>query len=296
MRSTLRNMAANKAKREETMHPTTSVPEAYQIQFVSFAPFLLISFGIAWGVLGLYIFLPDLMVRVFGQLTGNHPLFFLAVYAPAIAAFIIVGRNGGLGGLRRFLGRALLWRCSAAWYAFLIIGIPLIFIGGSALRGNLLTEPFPYTSFQTLLIALILAAIKGPIEEFGWRGLALPLLQRKLVPFWAGLVLGIIWGLWHLPAFLLNGTQQNEWSFAAFFAGCLAISIIATVLFNRSRGSILLTAFFHFSLMNPIFPDAQPYDTYLLIVVATLIVWRKRKDMFSREGAVTVVIPPAKAL
>ncbi len=278
------------------MRPTTSVPETYRMQFRSFTPFLLISFGIAWGILGLYILLPDLMGAVFGQLTGNHPLFFLAVYAPAIAAFILVTINAGFGGLRRFFGRALLWRCSVTWYVFLIIGMPLIFIGGSAIRGNLLTGPFPFSSFRALFMALTLAAIKGPIEEFGWRGLALPLLQRKFAPLWAGLILGAIWGLWHMPAFLLSGTQQSEWSFAAFFTGCLAISVIATALFNSSRGSILLSAFFHFSLMNPIFPDAQPYDTYLLIVVATLIVWWKHKDMLTREGAVTEVIPRPKAL
>jgi membrane protease YdiL (CAAX protease family) len=265
------------------------------MQFRSFAPFLLISFGLAWSILGLYVFLPERMGAVFGQLTGNHPLFYLAVYAPAIAAFTLVARTGGLAGLRSFLRRALLWRCSASWYAFLIIGIPLIFIGGSALRGNLFTEPFPFVSVESLLAALVLAAIKGPMEEFGWRGLALPLLQRKFAPLWAGLILGAIWGLWHLPAFLLSGTQQSEWSFTAFFAGCLAISVIATALFNRSHGSILLSAFFHFSLMNPVFPDAQPYDIYLLIVVAAMIVWRKRKDMFTREGAVVEVIPSGKA-
>jgi len=43
--------------------------------------------------------------------------------------------------------------------------------------------------------------------------------------------------------------------------------------------------------MNPIFPEAQPYDTYLLIVLASLIVWLNRKDMFTKEGAVTDVIP-----
>jgi hypothetical protein len=141
---------------------------------------------------------------------------------------------------------------------------------------------------------LILAAIKGPVEEFGWRGLALPLLQRKFAPFWAGLILGVLWGLWHLPAFLLSGTQQSDWPFRAFFAGCLAISVIATALFNSSQGSILLSAFFHFSLMNPVFPDAQPYDTYLLIVAAALIVWWNRQDMFSKEGSVTEVIPDSR--
>jgi hypothetical protein len=243
------------------------------------------------GILGLYIFIPKGMASVFGQITGNHPLFFLAVYAPAIAAFTLVARIGGLAGLRGFLGRALLWRCGTAWYFFLIIGIPLIFIGGSALRGDLLAEPFPFASFQALLVGLILSAIKGPIEEFGWRGLALPLMQRKFAPIWAGLILGVIWGLWHFPAFLLSGTQQSEWSFTAFFAGCLAISVIVTALFNRSNGSILLTAFFHFQLMNPIFPDAQPYETYLLIVVASLIVWWNRKDMFTKEESFTEVIP-----
>jgi membrane protease YdiL (CAAX protease family) len=279
----------------KNMPPTSSVHKAYLVPFRTIRPFVLISFGLAWGVLGLYVYFPEGMEAAFGQITGNHPLFFLAVYAPAIAAFTLVASYGGFTGLRRFLGRVLLWRCSSAWYAFLIIGIPLIFIGGSALNGNLFTEPFPFASFQALFVALALAAIKGPIEEFGWRGFALPLLQRKFAPVWAGLILGVIWAVWHMPAFLLSGTQQSEWSFAAFFGGCLAISVIATALFNLSRGSILLSAFFHFSLMNPIFPDAQPYDTYLLIVVATLIVWWNRRDMFTKEGAVTDVIPHKKA-
>jgi hypothetical protein len=73
----------------------------------------------------------------------------------------------------------------------------------------------------------------------------------------------------------------------AFFAGRLAISIIATPLFNRSPGSILLSAFFYFSLKNPIFPNAQPYDAYLLTVVAVLVVWWNREDMLTKEGSVT---------
>lgn len=263
----------------------------HRIPIRSFTPFLLISFGLAWGVLGLYIFMAKPMEAVFGQLTGSHPLFFLAVYAPAIASFTLVCSNGGLAGLRSFLGRALLWRCSAAWYTFLVIGIPLIFIGGSAIRGNLFSEPFPFASVPALFVGLLTAAIKGPMEEFGWRGFALPLLQRKFAPIWAGLILGVIWGIWHFPAFLLSGTQQSEWSFTAFFVGCLAISVIVTALFNRSSGSILLSAFFHFQLMNPIFPDAQPYDTYLLSLVAGLVVLWNRKSLFTKEGAVMEIIP-----
>ncbi|MFO7667217.1 MAG: CPBP family intramembrane glutamic endopeptidase [Desulfobacterales bacterium] len=264
-----------------------------QIPFISLVPFLLFAFGLAWGILALFIFLPDQMTEIFGKLTGQHPLFFLAVYTPAIAAFIVVTYNCGTGGLRRYLARLLLWRCSLTWYVFLIIGIPLLFFGGSALKGNLFAEPFPFSSFQSLFVLLVLTAIKGPVEEFGWRGLALPLLQRKFSPILAGLILGVIWGFWHLPAFMLSGTPQSAWSFTPFFAGSIAVSVIVTALFNTSRGSILLSALFHFQLNNPVWPDAQPYDTFLFVAAAVLVVWFNRKAMFTKEGAVTEVIPQA---
>ena len=266
-----------------------------QIPFVSLVPFLLVAFGLAWGILALFIFLPDQMTGIFGELTGQHPLFFLAVWSPAIAAFIIVTYKDGLGGLRRYLSRLLLWRCSPAWYAFLIVGIPLLFFGGSALKGNLLENPFPFSSFRALVLALVMAMVKGPVEELGWRGLALPLLQRRLAPIWAGLILGVVWGFWHLPAFLLSGTQQSAWSFTPFFLGSVALSVIVTPLFNRSRGSILLPALFHFQCNNPIWPDAQPYDTFAFAAAAVVVVWINRKAMFSREGAVAEVIPKTES-
>lgn len=269
----------------------TSHPEKHPIPLISIVPFLLISFGLAWGILALFIFLPERMTGIFGELTGQDPLFSLAVYAPAIAAFIVVAHRGGRGGLWRFLSRVLLWRCPGIWYAFLLMGIPLIFYVGAAWKGNLFEEPFPFPSLQSLCLAWVFAAVKGPVEEFGWRGLALPLLQRRLAPLWSGLILGMIWGLWHLPAFLLSGTQQSEWSFAPFFVGCLALSVIVTALFNASRGSILLSAVFHFMVMNPVFPDAAPYDTYLLLGTAVLVVWLHRHTMFTKDGAVVEVMP-----
>jgi len=267
--------------------------DSAEVPFNALMPFLLVAFGLAWGILALFIFLTDQMTALFGVLTGQHPLFFLAVYSPAIAAFIVVIYYAGSGGLRRYLARLLLWRCSRAWYAFLIIGIPLLFYGGSAMKGNLFTEPFPFSSFRALGAAMLVMAIKGPVEEFGWRGLALPLLQRKLAPIWAGLVLGVIWGLWHFPAFLLSGTPQSAWSFTPFFVGSVAVSVIVTQLFNASRGSILLSALFHYQLINPLWPDAQPYDTLFFVAAALLVVWFNRETMLNRDWGVTAVIPEA---
>nr|CAP47534.1 putative integron gene cassette protein [uncultured bacterium] len=230
-------------------------------------------------------------MRFSGKLTGQHPLFFLGVYSPAIAAFVIVGYYGGCKDIKWFLSRILLWRCSADWYIFLLVVIPLVFYVGAYIKGTLWGNVYPFESMLALLSALLFAAIKGPVEEFGWRGFALPLLQRKFTPISSSLILGVIWGVWHFPVFLLSGTQHSNWSFAPFFVGCIAISVIATVLFNASRGSIFLAALFHFMLMNPIFPDAEPYDTYLLVIIAIPIVWFNRRTMFTKEGSVVEIVP-----
>jgi hypothetical protein len=92
-------------KIEKSMANPRSTP------FIALAPFLLITFGLAWGILALFILFPKPLVAMFGELTGQHPLFFLAVWAPAIAAGTIVTYHGGLEGLRGYLSRLLLWRC-----------------------------------------------------------------------------------------------------------------------------------------------------------------------------------------
>jgi hypothetical protein len=69
------------------------------------------------------------------------------------------------------------------------------------------------------------------------------------------------------------------------------VSVIVTQLFNASRGSILLPALLHFQLINPLWPDAQPYDTPFFVAAAVLVVWFHRKDMLRRGSGVTEVIP-----
>ena len=123
-----------------------------QVPSNALVPFLLITFGLAWGIIALFIFLPNQMTSLVGELTGQHPLFFLAVYSPAIAAFIVVIYYGGTGGLRRCLSRVLIWRCSPVWYAFLIIGIPLLFFGGAVLKGNLFVNHSRSPRFRHLLL------------------------------------------------------------------------------------------------------------------------------------------------
>ena len=260
----------------------------------SLIPFLAITFGLAWASIGLLILFPDQLASVFGELSAKNPLFILAVYAPAIAAFTLVLRHSGLRGLRGFLSRLLLWKAHWGWYLFLLVGVPLLYYAGAALKGNLFTAPFPFEDWTDVIPALAFMLVLGPMEEFGWRGYALPLLQRLYAPIWAGLILGTMWGTWHLPAFFLSGVPQSAWSFFPFFIGSIAIGVIVTPLFNSSGGSILLPVLLHWQLNNPVFPDAAPHDTVFFVAAALIVVYLNRATMFNETSAITEVIPEAE--
>jgi membrane protease YdiL (CAAX protease family) len=256
-------------------------------------PFLAITFGLTWGIAAILILFPNQITAIFGEIGTGNPLVILAIYSPGFAGIFLVGLHYRLKGLGSFFRRLTLWRAPLVWWSFIILGIPAIVFTGAAIKGTI--NEFPYSSLSLALPALLHALFLGTIEEFGWRGLALPLIQRKLSPFWAGLILGGIWSLWHIPSFLISGMPQTAWAAGPYFLGIIAISIILTPLFNNSRGSLLIAYLYHFQMMNPIFPDAQPWDNILWIMVAVIVVLVNRKTMFQREHSITDVLMPEQS-
>jgi len=230
----------------------------------------------------------DRLEPIFGPIGLTNPLFFVAVYAPALSGVGLVLRHYGVRGLRSYLTRLSLWRMPAGWAAYLVLGVPAAFYLGAWLKGGDLS--FPFTPWYTVVPALLLMLVLGPMEELGWRGVALPLLQRKFRPITADLILSSLWAIWHVPAFFMSGTPQSEWSFPAFFIGVVSISFILTPLFNAARGSILIAALYHFQMNNPMWPDAQPYDSLVFAAIAVLVVIINRKALFTRGAGVTNVL------
>ena len=263
------------------------------MSFRTLGLFFALTFGLSWGVVVLLVLFPAQIEAIFGELNTTNPLFILAVYTPAIAAVFLVWRHYGVKGLGSFFRRLTLWRMSLAWWLVLLIGMPAVFYVGAAITGTF-TDPLPFSTWYALLSAVAFMLFLGPIEEFGWRGVGLPLLQRRFAPLWAALILGAIVALWHVPAFFLGGTPQSSWSIAPFFIGVVAISVILTAMFNAAQGSLLIAALFHFQMNNPVWPDAQPWDTLVFVLVAAVIVLVKRRTMLTRKGAVTEVLMPGE--
>jgi len=275
------------------MPVTPSCPSSKTIPGSSLVLFLALTFLITWGIIGAYIFAPDIAAATFGEISGSHPLFFLATWSPAIAAFVLVYRYGGLAGIRSFLSRLLIWRLPWSWVGFILVVLPLVFAAGSLIKGGPVLAPLPPEGAGAVLAVLFMMLFLGPVEEFGWRGVMQPLLQRHVAPVWAGIIIGATWGFWHLPAFFLAGVVFADWNFLPFFVGNITLALLVTPIFNSARGSLLWPMLFHWQLNNPFWADAQPWDTWLLVAVSVVVVWWNRDTMFTREGAVTEVIPAA---
>ena len=90
-----------------------------------------------------------------------------------------------------------------------------------------------------------------------------------------------------------TGSTGGYWLRAVGY-GALAIvtlGVLVTPILNRGRGSLLWPMLFHWQLINPFWPDAQPWDTLILVAVAFVVIWWNRDSMFTCKSAVTDVIP-----
>ena len=279
------------AQELETSAPTQTRAGENLLTKGTLAPFLAISFGLTWGLVALLFVAYDQITALFGEVSMSNPLFILAVYSPLIAGAIMVWIKLGFKNLGSFFRRITLVRAPLGWWVFIILVIPAAMYAGAAIKGTF-NDPFPFSPWYLVIPALIQAFFLGPMEEFGWSGLALPIMQRKYTPFVAGLLHGVIWMTWHLPAFFIGGTPQSAWSFLPFAFGGIASSLIITAVFNDTRGSILLPALIHFQMNNPIWPDAQPWDNLFIVICAIIIVWVKRRKMFQRGSGVTEILMP----
>ena len=168
---------------------------------------------------------------------------FFGLFGPALAAIIMAAVTGGKSGVKALLTRVVLWRVGLPWYV-VALGLPTVLSLATAglyfLFGESeLVQIVPLTPIELVLFVLVVG------EELGWRGYALPLLLEKRSPVMASLILGVLWGFWHLPTFLVPGTPQYGLPLTAFVLLTIEYSILMTWLFLHTCGSVLLATLFH---------------------------------------------------
>lgn len=245
---------------------------AFALSWIAWTPYILGKTGL--GVEPDFDF-PQILGTT--QLLGVLPGAYLG---PILAAFIVTAATQGRPGLRRWAGRLLKWNVNWRWYAGSILGVPAALVGtGLALNGGDIHLPSAMV-FVALVPGLVLQMVTtGLAEEPGWRDFALPQLQPKFGPLRGTLVLGPLWGLWHVPLFFSEWGHWPDvtvWTILEFIATTTLFSILMTWVFNRSGESLPIAMLVHTSVNNfmsiawaELFPGTDVDDIALTFLVSS---------------------------
>lgn len=219
--------------------------------------FTAVTFAITWSIIGLYIWNAEAAADAFGELKLGSPAFYVAVYAPTLAAVAITAFRYGKPGLASLFGSLVRIRVRWTWLLLCLFGYPalwlLVRLVEAAFGGTL-----AHFDFDPWLVALPLLVFSSRIlvdpgalgEELGWRGFALPRLLELIDARGASLALGLVWAVWHLPAFHVGSLSQSALAFLPFVATVVSLSVIMTFLFVHVRGSVLLAGVIPHMLVN----------------------------------------------
>lgn len=174
-------------------------------------------------------------------------LVLIGTVAPAGVALALTAFRAGEAGLRAVWSHLLQANVRFRWYLFAILYMPAV-KAAVAMSYRLITGKWPPTGHEGPIVIAAAIVLSTPVqagEEIGWRGYALPRVAARWGLGRASIVVGILWGVWHLPLFLLPGADKYGQSFAFYVAGVVAFSIAISWLYGNTQGSLLLTMLMH---------------------------------------------------
>lgn len=208
-----------------------------------------------WVFIGVVLGLPILYWIAFSVAPGmdvelsRDILGALRGFGPTIAALVALMYLKNKGSIRSLWASLIHWRISGRLYAIALL-TPM-----TAMALALLITYFNYPdvfalgdihALKLVAIFFILPIFDGPLgEEIGWRGFFLPLLMQRYNAIKASLIVALIWFLWHLPHYQVDGRDMSGDFLPRYLLYTVALSFIHTWLFKRAQGSILIHVLFH---------------------------------------------------
>ena len=228
---------------------TPPQPAAGRFNAKAVVAFFALAYALSWAWV-----IPQAVTHQVVHQGQGWPTHYPALFGPLLAAFAVTAWTMGRAGVGGLLARMGRWR--VGWHWWLVAVSPAAF-GAVALLGVLAAgENLPaagdFGRFSGILpvglLGVFLLIIFGSLgEETGWRGYALPQLQRRFTPLAATLILASLWALWHLPQFFVIATYPDlgPVDYVGFVLGLSCGAIVLTWLYNRSGGSVLLVAVWH---------------------------------------------------
>jgi membrane protease YdiL (CAAX protease family) len=230
------------------------------------------------------------------------------IFASVIMTGLTLGKDGVVALLKRYVQ----WRVGWKWYLAAFLLKPSLIVLAVYINAALVGVPPDFSTVMAhkifgraaylplFILPFFLVDLISNGEEIGWRGYVLPRLQAKYSALTSTLILGVIWGFWHLPRYL---SHWNTVSFAWFLVHALAYAVILTWLYNNTKGSLLLVAISHASsntaglfmpMANTVSRENMgAYIIFVLleVITAVMIIIVTGPERFSRTEPVQAQAP-----
>lgn len=225
--------------------------------------YFIFTFLISWGAILVLIAING-MPNTVAEAQAQLPLAIMTfLLGPFISGLVMIGLIHGTIGYRDLWSRMLKWRISLPWYAFSLLLAPVVFVSTHFVLS--LFSPVYLPGFMTapdshtlIFLGIMSGIIVGILEEVGWFGFAIPKMRQSYSPLRVGLIVGIIWGAWHIMAndIWAIKTYSGEMptvqyailSGLSFLIGQLPPFRILMVWAYERTGSLFLMIVMHFSL------------------------------------------------
>ena len=214
--------------------------------------YYLLTFALSWGGF-LLVLGPSSLLNTNWQAEGMFLSAVMVMLAgPSIAGLLLTGLVDGRAGYRELLLRLRKWRVGIRWYALAILPAPLVTAG--VLFALSLTSPLLIADSKSAVVfAGLGAALTTILEEIGWTGFVVPRMRRRYSVPMTGIVVGVMWGLWHfLQQVSVSGTYAGGIPLLVFLmlsvlaavASLTAYRVLMVWLYDRT-GSLLVTTLMH---------------------------------------------------
>ncbi|MER8162172.1 CPBP family intramembrane glutamic endopeptidase [Streptomyces sp. NPDC094472] len=284
--------------------PSPVSPAAPDSRRGDLIPFMAIAFALSWaawftaiGLGGSATSPPTALPYPFGA------------FGPLIGALVIRVRRGRRGEPApehavRFRRKTLLW-------APLLLVLASATVLSAALLAHAAGDPaLSLQDAKDVLkdaggpaAFLVSMVISGPLsEEPGWRGTAYPRMRASMGRFQVGLVLGVIWAVWHLPLFFIDGTVQNDLGLATPSGVLFAVSVIPMAMLTAyayERAGVVASMAVHFAvnttmvLLDVRTPVTQSMIIGIQAIVAVLLLATSRPAGKPATDAPVALTAPA---
>ncbi len=263
--------------------------------------FVLLTYLLTWSVE-----IPIALTRHgYASINISRSLQTICTLSPGIVAIILTAIYFGKNSLKSLFKAIVKWRVKFKYYLIIII-VCIALCGLSLLIFNWITGQsiMPDQPYNFVFYFILILPLSAFWEEIGWRGFLLPVLQEKHTAIKSSLIIGFVWGLWHLPIYLAINPYGDKTIifFLMMFVGCFALSIIATYLYNSTKGSLLICILFHNAINtsaayffgNLKGAELRPFLIWilLLIVSAVIIFFKTKGSLNENDQPVITNAPP----